>query len=34
MKIENFKLKNSKKTKIILGTIAVTTLLGGGVYIK
>ncbi len=34
MKIDNYKLKNKKKMKILIGSIVGIIALGGGVYIK
>ncbi len=34
MKIDNYKLKNRKKAKILIGSMAGIIALGGGVYIK
>ncbi len=34
MKIENYKLKVSKKTKILIGSMVGIMALGGGVFIR
>ncbi len=34
MKIDNYKLKNSKKAKVIVGSMVGLIALGGGVYTK
>ncbi len=34
MKIENYKIKTSKKTKILIGSMVGIMALGGGVFTK